>query len=364
MENQIVQKMRFSNNLLSDAQVIINAAKSTAYKIVDTILIQRNWLLGKRIAIEVLKGDKRSEYGEEVIKNLAKELTEKEGAGFSKTNLYSYLRFYEYYPDIFHAVSGESGEMIFHAVSGKFLLSWTHYRIMLQVADKEARDWYQNEASRENWSTRTLQRNIASQYYYRMLKTYDKEAVHKEMLELTEPLQDKLEYIKSPVIAEFLGLGENTDYLESTLENAILDNLQKFLLEMGKGYAWVARQQRIHTEKKDYYIDLVLYNIILKCYVLIDLKTTTVTHQDVGQMDMYIRMYDELKRTEGDNPTIGIILCSDTDDDIARFSVLKGNEQLFASKYITCMPTKEQLREEIERQKMFYLLQKDNNDKK
>ena len=363
MENQLTQTMHFSDNLLVDVQVIIQAAKSTAFKLVDTILIQRNWLLGKRIAIEVLKGDKRSEYGEEVIKTLAKDLTKKEGEGFSKTNLYSYLKFYEYYPDIFHAVSGESGEMIFHAVSGKFSLSWTHYRILLQVADKEARAWYENEASREVWSSRTLQRNISSQYYYRMLKTYEKEAVHNEMVKLTQPLQDRLEYIKSPVIAEFLGLCENTDYLESTLENAILDNLQKFLLEMGKGYAWVARQQRIHTEKNDYYIDLVLYNIILKCYVLIDLKTTVVTHQDVGQMDMYIRMYDELKRTEGDNPTIGIILCSDTDDDIARFSVLKGNEQLFASKYLTYMPTKEQLREEIERQKMFYLLQKDNNDK-
>ena len=192
-----------------------------------------------------------------------------------------------------------------------------------------------------------------------MLQTYDKEGVHEEMEKLTSPLQDKLEYIKSPVIAEFLGLGQGTDYLESTLETAILSNIQQFLMEMGKGYAFVARQQHIQTEKRDYYIDLVFYNIYLKCYVLVDLKTTTITHQDVGQMDMYVRMYDELKRTEGDNPTIGILLCADTDDDIARFSVLKGNEQLFASKYLTYMPTKEQLREEIERQKMFYMLQKE-----
>jgi len=237
-------------------------------------------------------------------------------------------------------------------------LSWSHYRTLLQVQDKEARDWYAEEAAREGWSVRAMQRNISSQYYHRMLQTYDKEAVHKEMTQLTAPLQDKLEYIKSPVIAEFLGLGQRTDFLETTLEEAILTHLQQFLLEMGKGYAFVARQQHIHTEKRDYFIDLVFYNINLKCYVLVDLKTTTITHQDVGQMDMYVRMYDELKRTEGDNPTIGILLCADTDDDIARFSVLKGNEQLFASKYLTYMPTKEQLREEIERQKMFYLLQK------
>jgi predicted nuclease of restriction endonuclease-like (RecB) superfamily len=195
-----------------------------------------------------------------------------------------------------------------------------------------------------------------------MLKTQDKIGVENEMKELTSPYQDKLEFIKNPVIAEFLGMQENTSYYESDLEQSIINNLQKFLMELGKGYAFVARQQHIHTEKEDYYIDLVFYNYILKCFVLIDLKTTKITHQDVGQMDMYIRMYDELKKRDDDNPTLGIVLCADTDEDIARYSVLHGNEQLFASKYKLYLPTEEELRAEIKTQKEFYMLQKENNE--
>ena len=185
------------------------------------------------------------------------------------------------------------------------------------------------------------------------------------MREKTEPLQkDKLEFIKNPVVAEFLGLAPNTDYRESTLEKAIITNMKKFLLEIGKGFAFVARQQHIQTEKQDYYIDLVFYNYLLKCFMLIDLKTTKVTHQDVGQMDMYLRMYDEKKRQPGDNPTLGILLCADTDDDIARYSILHDNDHLFASKYLTYLPTKEQLRAEIERQKMLFYLQQSEDKKK
>ena len=184
------------------------------------------------------------------------------------------------------------------------------------------------------------------------------------MKKLTAPYQaDKLEFIKNPVNAEFLGMPDNNSFTETELEKSIISNLQKFLMELGKGYAFVNRQQRIHTEKEDYYIDLVFYNYILKCFVLIDLKTSKITHQDVGQMDMYIRMFDELKRSEGDNPTIGIVLCSDTDEDIARFSVLHGNEQLFASKYKLYLPTEEELRAEIEAQKaMFYLQQEEKKN--
>ena len=178
------------------------------------------------------------------------------------------------------------------------------------------------------------------------------------MKQLTTPLQDKLEFIKNPVIAEFLGMQQNDSYLESDLEKCIIDNLSQFLMELGKGYAFVARQQHIHTEKEDYYIDLVFYNYILKCFVLIDLKTKKITHQDVGQMDMYIRMYDEIKKAPDDNPTLGIILCSDTDEDIARYSILHDNEQLFASKYKLYLPSEEELRAEIEAQKQFYYLQK------
>lgn len=337
-----------TQNLFTDTSTIIETAKHAAYHSVNIVLVQRNWLLGKRIVEEQLGNQTREElYGQKIVENLAKELTEQYGSGFDFSSLYKYIRFYQCFPNILDAASPKS-----------FLLTWTHYRILLQVEDKTAREWYANEAAKETWSTKTLQRNISSQYYYRLLKSPNPDKVKTEMLQLTQPLQDKNEFIKNPVIAEFLGLSANTDYTESTLEKAILTNLQKFLMELGKGYAFVARQQHIRTDKEDYYIDLVFYNYILKCFVLIDLKTTKVTHQDVGQMDMYVRMYDELKKGNDDNPTIGIVLCSDTDEDIARYSILKGNEQLFATKYRLMLPSQEQLKEEIERQKMIFNLQK------
>ena len=270
--------------------------------------------------------------------------------------LYRCVKYYKTFPEIVASLRRQS----------RTLLSWTHYRILLQIEDKEARNWYEKEAIEQTRSVRILQRNISSQYYYCMLRTQKKELVESEMKELTSKYQnDKLEFIKSPVIAEFLGFSQDTDFTESNLEKSILSNLQKFLMELGKGYAFVARQQHIHIEKQDYYIDLVFYNYILKCFVLIDLKTEKITYQDVGQMDMYIRMYDELKRSEGDNPTIGIVLCSDTDDDIARYSVMHGNEQLFVSKHKLQLPTKEELKAEIESQKaMFYLQQQESKDNK
>ncbi len=367
-----------SAELINDTRQIIEWAQETAYRLADLTLVRRNWLLGKRIAQEELKGADRAEYGAEIIKGLSRILTDEYGKGFTKTNLYSYVQFFKTFPEIFHTLCGKSSDEKVHTACElseglteynllitdtgyKPLLSWSHYRTLLQEEDQNAREWYMEAANKEGWSVRTLQRNISSQYYYRMLKTQDKEGVRKEMQRLTAPLQDKLEFIKNPVVAEFLGLSQQCDYHESTLESAILSHIQQFMMEMGKGYAFVGRQHHIHTEKRDYFIDLVFYNIYLKCYVLLDLKTSVVTHQDVGQMDMYVRMFDELRRVEGDNPTIGILLCADTDDDIARFSVLKGNEQLFASKYLTYLPTKEQLREEIERQKMFYLLQKEED---
>ena len=355
-QNSIMANFVKTDDILKDMCGIIESSREAAYQAVNTALIRRNWLIGYRIAEEELQGENRAEYGANVIKKLAKDLTAEYGKGFTKTNLYNFYSFYKTYPEIFHSPSGKFNN----------LLSWTHYRVLLQVNDKEARDWYANEASAQNWSVKTLQRNISSQYYYRMLQTQKKEVVEAEMKELTAECQnDKLEYIKNPVIAEFLGLSTNTDFTESDLEKSILSNLQQFLMELGKGYAFVARQQHIHTEKQDYYIDLVFYNYILKCFVLIDLKTHKISHQDVGQMDMYIRMYDELKRSEGDNPTIGIVLCSDTDEDIARYSVMHGNEQLFASKYKLYLPTEEELKAEIEMQKtLFYLQQQENEIEK
>lgn len=339
-----------TGSVFEDACDIIEIAQKVVYSAVDLTLVHRNWLLGKRIADEELNGESRAEYGAEVIKKLSKDLNAQYGKGYTKTNLYNFYSFYKMYPEIFHSESGKSNVK----------LSWTHYRVLLQVKDEIAREWYENEALRETWSVKTLQRNISSQYYYRILKTQDKTAVEAEMKELTSEYQSKLEFIKNPIIAEFLGMREDTSYLESDLEQCIIGNLQKFLMELGKGYAFVARQQHIHTEKEDYYIDLVFYNYILKCFVLIDLKTTKITHQDVGQMDMYIRMYDDLKRGEGDNPTLGIVLCADTDEDIAKYSILHGNEQLFASKYKLYLPTEEELRAEIETQKEMFSIQVEN----
>lgn len=352
MDN-IASLMQYSNSgdILQDMRGIIELARDSAYQAVNVALVQRNWLLGRRIAEEELRGSDRAEYGLEIIKTLSRKLTDEYGRGFTKTNLYSFYQFYKTFPEIFHAVSGKSQP----------LLSWTHYRTLLQVKDEKARAWYAKEAAEQTWAVRTLQRNIDSQYYYRLLSSQSTAPVEQEMQQLTASYQqDKLEYLKNPVVAEFLGLSSNIDMTETQLESAILSNLQKFLMELGKGYAFVARQQHIHTEKQDYYIDLVFYNYILKCFVLIDLKTGKITHQDVGQMDMYIRMYDELKRSEGDNPTLGIVLCSETDEDIARYSVMHGSEQLFASKYKLYLPTEAELRAEIEAQKaIFYLQQKE-----
>ena len=207
------------------------------------------------------------------------------------------------------------------------------------------------------WNTRTLQRNVSSQYYHRLLQSQNQEVVHNEMQTLTAPLQDNLGYLKNPVVAEFLGFKNNTKYTESDLEQTIIDHMIPFLMELGKGFAFVDRQKHIHTEKEDYYIDLVFYNYHLRCFVLIDLKTTKLRYQDVGQMDMYVKMYDDLVRPEGHNPTIGMLLCADTDEDVAHYSVFNGSDHLFAAKYLTYMPTQEELRREIEQQKEFFRLQ-------
>ena len=264
------------------------------------------------------------------------------------------MRFYNKFPQIVDTVCQQS----------HIALSWSHYRALVRVEDNVAREWYEKEANEQGWSVRTLRRNIETQYYYRLLQSQNKELVEGEMKTLTKEFQDdKLEFIKNPVVAEFLGLTPNSDFTETQLEQCIITNIQKFLMELGKGYAFVARQKHIKTEMRDYFVDLVFYNYILKCFVLIDLKTGKITHQDVGQMDMYIRMFDEKERHEGDNPTIGIVLCTETDADIARYSVMKGNEQLFASKYKLYLPTEEQLKEEIETQKtMFYLQHKEQQE--
>ena len=347
MESFMTIKCVNSDDIFKDAQEIIEQTRNNAYQAVNVAMIQRNWLLGKRIADEELKGKNRAEYGKEIVKKLSDFLTNKYGKGFDFSSLYKYVRFYKEFPEILDLASPKF-----------YLLSWTHYRSLLRVSDKTARNWYMHEAINETWNVKTLDRNIASQYYYRLLQSRDKQVVTDEMKQITEPLQqDKLEFIKNPVVAEFLGLSPNIDLSETRLESAIITHLQNFIMELGKGYAFFARQQHIHTDMGDFYIDLVFYNYILKCFLLVDLKTERITHQDVGQMDMYVRMYDKLKRTEGDNPTIGLILCSETSKDMARYSVLNDNDHLFQAKYLTFLPSTEVLINEIKQQKIIFELQ-------
>ena len=265
---------------------------------------------------------------------------------YSLRNLLNFRQFYLCFPNL----------EIWHACVPN--LNWTHFRTLISVDDEDARLWYMNEAFQNGWSTRTLDRNISTQYYYRLLQSPQKEKVIAEMRNKTSEYQKtKFELLKNPIVAEFLEFRTEDSFSENDLENAILSHIRDFLMEMGRGFAFVSRQQHIVTDTQDYFIDLVFYNIELKCYVLIDLKMGTVTHQDVGQMDMYVRMYDELKRKDGDNPTIGILLCSKTSEDIARYSVLHDNNNLFMSKYLTYLPSKEQLRAEIEKQKTMFKLQ-------
>ena len=349
VENTFLERYKFTGDILRDMREIIEASRRDAYRAVNIALVRRNWLLGRRIAEEEMKGEHRAEYGLEIIKKLSANLTKEYGKGFDRSNLYFFLQFYKCFPEIVDTACRQSSNV----------LSWSHYRILLRIENPEARKWYEKEAVDQMWAVRTLQRNVETQYYYRLLSSQHKDQVEVEMKRLTLDYQrDKLEYVKNPFVAEFLNLSSNIDMTETQLESAILCNLQQFLMELGKGYAFVARQQHIHTEKQDYYIDLVFYNYILKCFVLIDLKIGKITHQDVGQMDMYIRMYDELKRGKGDNPTLGIVLCSETDKDIARYSVMKGSEQLFASMYKLYLPSEEELRREIENQKSTFYLQR------
>jgi len=231
-------------------------------------------------------------------------------------------------------------------------LTWTHYRLLIRVEKSEAREWYMTEAADQNWSTRVLERQINSLYYERLKMSRDKKPVIKEMHEKTKTLvATPQDFIKDPYVLEFLGLKDNPNYRESDFEQAIISKLRAFMLELGKGFAFVARQQRISTDTKDFFIDLVFYNYLLKCFLLIDLKTGELTHQDIGQMDMYIRLYEDKYISRDDNPTIGIILCTDKDETVVKYSVLKENKQLFASKYKLYLPTEQELIDEIEREK-------------
>ena len=352
MQKQINNVSNFEN-VYNDVSLIIQQAKDTAYKAVNVSLLKRNWLLGKRIVEEELKENRSENYGQEIIINLSKRLSAQFGKGFEKANLYRFVQFYKMYPNIFSSPMRQS------------FLSWTHYLVLMQVINDKAREWYEKEAINGSWSVRALQRNVDTQYYDRMLISHGSEVVRKEMIDNADKFKDnkKLEFVKNPLVLEFLEISENNSFNERKIEKAIIDHIQNFLMEMGKGYCFVGRQKRIHTDHEDYYIDLVFFNYVLNCFVLIDIKRGKITHQDVGQMDMYVRMFDELIKEENHNPTLGIVLCDETDSNIARYSLLKGNEQLFATKYKLCLPSEEELKKEIENQKTMFLLQHQNKKK-
>lgn len=323
--------------LFDDVCSIIERGRREAYTSVNNKMIETYWNIGRRIVEEEQNGKERAEYGSQIIEKLSAQLTYRYGKGFSKRYLAYFRKFYLTFNDL---------QILQTRLQN---LTWSHISRALRVEDATAIRWYLESASKQMWSVRTLDRNIATQYYERHYVQPQLPSEEKE--------PNQFELLKNPVIAEFLGFKQDTSYSEEDLETAIIDHIQEFMMEMGRGFAFMGRQQLIRTDTQDYYIDLVFYNVVLKCYVLIDLKLGAITHQDVGQMDMYVRMYDELKRTEGDNPTIGIVLCSETSKDIARYSILKGNEQLFAAKYKIFLPTEEQLRTEIERQKAIFFAQ-------
>ena len=333
--------MGVSNNYINEVKEILKNARQKAYTAVNSAMVEAYWKIGRRIVEEEQSGRERAEYGKEILQNLSKELTEEFGKGYSYRTLREIRQFYLMFSDFEK----------WRTVSAK--LTWSHFQKVLRVSNEKARIFYLTEAAENMWSVRTLDRNISTLYYDRIVASIDKKTVEDEMKDKTKKLQAE-EFIKNPVVLEFLDLPSNMSYTENELEKALTDDIQKFMMELGKGFAFVERQQHIRTENSDFYIDLVFYNYILKCFVIIELKTGKLTHQDIGQLDMYVRMYDDLKKQENDNPTIGLLLCTDTDRTIIKYSVLNDNKNLFASKYINYLPSEEELINEIERQKTLF----------
>ncbi len=388
-----------NNIFVSDLKTIVGSAREYSYRAANTMQVASNWLIGWRIVEQEQHGKQRAEYGKQIIKQASEALTAEFGKGYSVSALKNYRRFYLEFNtlQIGQALPTQFVErispiqqtllakdnakrasiacpirspLVAQSATGSIpmppQLSWMHYEKLMRIPDKEARMWYMQEAASQQWDYRTLKRNIDTQYYYRLMQTpaAHKPEVGKEMVEKTAIYQqEKSAFVKNPMLVEFLGLNHDAAFTESKLEEAIISHLQTFLIEMGKGYAFVARQQHIHTQDDDYYIDLVFYNYLLKCFVLIDLKTTRISYQDVGQMEMYLKLYDTYKRPEGDNPSIGIILCSETNADVAQFSTLATNPQMYAAKYLTYMPTQEELRREIELQKELFEHNKQEEEK-
>lgn len=333
-----------SQKFIGDVCLIIENGRKHAYTAASAISLTTYWHIGRRIVEEEQKGHARAEYGLRLITSLAESLRKEYGPNYNKRNLDYFRRFYLLFND-FQIVN----ELVHN-------LTWTHIRRLLSVTDATARIWYLTRASKDMWSTTTLDRNISSQYFERRLAE-QRETPETKLAEPQAPFNDTdpLEYIKNPTVAEFMGFRRDAQFSESDLEQALINNLEQFILELGRGFAFVERQQHITTETDDFFIDLVFYNFRMKRFVIFELKTHKMRHSDIGQLDMYVRMYDDLFKGDDDNPTIGVLLCTDTDSTIAKYSVLNDSRQLFAAKYMTYMPTEDELRQEIERQKRFFI---------
>lgn len=323
---------------IDEIRGILASARQNAFNAVNTAMVEAYWLIGKRIIEQEQHGKDRAVYGEGILKELSKALTAEFGRGFSYANLRNFRQFYLTYRD----------DKICYTLCSK--LAWSHNRLIMRVENESARTYYLNEAAEQGWSVRTLERNINTFYYHRLLSSNDKSENIKDSKVLEK--QQPEDFIKDPYVFEFLNIQQHTTASESDIEAALIGNLQHFLLELGKGFSFVGRQFRISTETDHFYIDLVFYNYILKCFVLIDLKTSKLTHQHVGQMDMYRRMFDDLKKPDGDNPTIGIILCTEKSETVVKYSIINDNPRLFATKYMPYLPTEDELIAEIEREKI------------
>ncbi len=333
-----------SDSLVADVCNIIEEGRRHAFAAAGQAAILTYWNVGRRIVEEEQQGNARANYGKGLIPALANRLMTEYGHGYGRRNLAYYRKFYLEFRDL---------EILHTRVQN---LNWSHIRRILSVTNPEAREWYLKTAAEDMWSVKTLDRNISTQYYERRLAAQNEGTT----MPILRNESDPMEYIKNPMVAEFMGFRRENNYSESQLEQALVDNLEKFILELGRGFAFVERQQHIVTDTADFYIDLVFYNFKMKRFVIFELKTHKLTHQDIGQLDMYVRMYDDLVKGADDAPTIGVLLCTDTDSTIARYSVLHENNQLYAAKYMTYMPTEEELRNEIEQQKRFFLEQYGN----
>jgi predicted nuclease of restriction endonuclease-like (RecB) superfamily len=352
---------RAAEKLFDRVATILDEARSSVVRAVNSRMVLAYWLIGREIVLELQGGEDRAEYGKEVIRGLSNRLTSRYGSGYSVSSLRDFRWFYTVFQK-HHTACGELETLpsktelspIRHSLCAEFpspfhpSLSWSHYRAIMRVEKPEAREFYEQEAVAAGWNVRELERQIHSLFYERLLASRDKKGMIREQRQATA--YDPASILKSSAVLEFLGLPDSPRLHESELEQAIMDNLQTFLLEMGRGFSFVARQKRVVFEDDEFFVDLVFYNYLLKCFVLIDLKIGKLTHQDIGQMDSYVRLYEDLFKVEGDNPTIGLILCSEKNQTIARYSVLKESRQLFARKYRLQLPSEDELAAELKRE--------------